>query len=80
MPKLILGERIADLGAQNVGSFDVGERLPLFPAIAVQEFNLLGGFPPLVRRPINIGTQPDRLRTLDVGNDLKRKRVPPEVG
>ncbi len=61
-PELVLGERVADLGAQNVRALDIGQRLPLLPAVAIHQLDLLGRFAPLVRRPVDIGAKPDRQR------------------
>jgi hypothetical protein len=75
-PEIILGQRIADLGAQDVGALDLVERLPFLPALAVQQLDLLGGFAPALRRPIDIGAQPDGLAAVDIGDDFERQIVP----
>ena len=73
----VLAERIAELGAQNVGMLDFVERLPILPALAVQQFDLLGGFAPPPGRPSDVGTQSDRLHGLDIADHFQRQSCRP---
>ena len=69
-PEGVFAERITDLGAQDVGTLDLVQGLPILPAFAVHQLDLFGGFAPAPRRPIDIGTKPDCLAAVDITDDF----------
>ena len=55
------------------------ERFEVAPAVAVVQFDLLGGLAPLPLRPVDVGAKPDRLAAGKVGDDVERKVMTADV-
>ncbi len=77
--ELVLSQGVAHGGAQQIAALRIVERLPVAPALAVEQLDLLGRLAPALARPHDVRAQPDRHALLDIRDDLERDVVPPGI-
>ena len=78
-PERVVGERIAERGAQQVGTLEIVQRLEFLPAVAIKQLDLLGSLAPAFGGPEGVGAHADGLRVVHAGQDVDGHVVAADV-
>src|SRR3954463_15574893 len=77
--ELVLGQGVAHGGAQQIAAIRIVERLPVAPALAIEQLDLLGRLAPALARPHDVRAQPDRDPLVDIRDDLEPDVMSPGI-